>query len=212
MTTETIPCRTNRRPLIIAEHARRTSGMTKLSAGASLGVESRMDPLLRPVGPDFLLPDRNDLLEGVDQPAAGLEGLVAMRAAHGDRDTDLAQVEVADAMHHHQFDDRPAPASFRLRARPAFSGPSRGRPRRTRRTVRRSPVSSRTVPRNVQTAPASGERTRSVTAAGSIGEVVISIMARNGLRASRVRDDRESGPTCPAADRWDHCNRGAGNG
>src|SRR5262245_41743670 len=41
-----------------------------------------VDPLLAAIGPDFLLPDRDGLLEGVDQPAAGLERFVPVRAAH----------------------------------------------------------------------------------------------------------------------------------
>src|SRR5437763_1407348 len=46
----------------------------------------RVDPLLGAVGPDLFLPDRDDLLEGVDEPLAGFERLVSVGAAHGDHD------------------------------------------------------------------------------------------------------------------------------
>ena len=73
-----------------------------------------MNPLLGAVGPGFALPDGHDFLQGVDQPAAGFEGLVAVRAAHGDDDADLAEVEMADPMDDGEVDDRPPRAGLLL--------------------------------------------------------------------------------------------------
>ena len=67
-----------------------------------------MDPLFGAVGPEFLLPDRDDLLEGIDQPAAGLESLVAVGATDGDHDADFPQVQMAHAVDECDVDDRPA--------------------------------------------------------------------------------------------------------
>src|SRR6266446_4734678 len=51
----------------------------------------RMHPFLGPVGPDFLFPDGDDVFQGVDQPAARLKRLLAVRATDGDHDADFAQ-------------------------------------------------------------------------------------------------------------------------
>ena len=77
-------------------------------------LEAGMDPLLGPVGPDLFLPDRDDFLEGVDQPAARLERLLAVRAAHGDNHADVSEVEMTDAVDQRHVDDRPAAAGFGL--------------------------------------------------------------------------------------------------
>src|SRR5262245_50570555 len=76
--------------------------------------EAGMDPLLAPVLPVLLFPDGYELLERVDEPAAGLEGLLAMGAAHRYDDADLTQFELSDPVDQGQLDDRPAPARFRL--------------------------------------------------------------------------------------------------
>src|SRR4051812_49076614 len=90
-----------------------TKGYEVVSIGG-WGGHPGVDPLLIAVGPDFLLPDGDLLFEGVDQPAAGLERLLAVRATDGDHDADLAQVEVADAVDQRRLDDRPAAAGLRL--------------------------------------------------------------------------------------------------
>src|SRR4051812_11115338 len=77
-------------------------------AGASepsTGIESRVDPFLGAIRPVFLLPDRDDLFQRVDQPAAGLERLLAMGTAHGDDDAHVAQVQMPDAVDQGQLDD-----------------------------------------------------------------------------------------------------------
>src|SRR4051812_44185199 len=67
-------------------------------------VDTRVDPLVRSVGPVFLLPDRDDLFDGVDQPLPGGEGFAAMRRADGDRDAGFAELQMPDAMHQRAFD------------------------------------------------------------------------------------------------------------
>jgi hypothetical protein len=47
---------------------------------------------------EFLLPDGHGLLEGVDEPAAGVEGGGAVRGGDGNDDGGFADVEAAEAM------------------------------------------------------------------------------------------------------------------
>src|SRR5262249_16486879 len=65
-------------------------------------------PLLGPVGPVLLLPDRHDVLECIDEPAAGFECLVAVGTTDCDHDTDIPQVEMADSVNHGRLDYGPA--------------------------------------------------------------------------------------------------------
>ena len=67
-----------------------------------------MNPFRRAVGPVFFLPDRHQFLEPVDGVAARLERLGAVRTADRDRDADLADFQMAQAMHQHDLADRPA--------------------------------------------------------------------------------------------------------
>ena len=53
-----------------------------------------------------MLPDRDLVLEVVDQLAAGLDGLAAVGAGDGDDDRDVTDPEVADAVHGGQRADR----------------------------------------------------------------------------------------------------------
>ena len=46
--------------------------------------------------PDFFLPDRDGVLEGVDGEPAGLEGFTAVRGRGGDGDADIANLEGAE--------------------------------------------------------------------------------------------------------------------
>ena len=57
-----------------------------------------MNPLLVTVRPDFLLPDRDNFLERIDQPPTSFECILTVRAAHRDDHAHLAQVEIAHAM------------------------------------------------------------------------------------------------------------------
>ena len=66
-----------------------------------------MDPIGGAVGPVFALPDGNFLLDGVDQPAAGGEGVVAVRRTDGHGHADFAQFQMAQAMDHATFYQRP---------------------------------------------------------------------------------------------------------
>src|SRR3954470_17971280 len=43
-------------------------------------VESGVDPLLGAIRPVLFLPDRDDLFQGIDQPATGVERVLAMGA------------------------------------------------------------------------------------------------------------------------------------
>src|SRR6266478_8182716 len=69
-----------------------------------------MHPFRRSVGPVFLFPNWHNKFELINRMTAGLEGLVAMRAAHGHRHADLSDFEMAQPMDHHDFTDRPAVA------------------------------------------------------------------------------------------------------
>src|SRR5262249_44876051 len=60
-----------------------------------------MNPFRRSVRPMFLFPNGNQLLEPIDGMAAGVEGLMAMRATDGNGNADFADFQVAQAM----FDD-----------------------------------------------------------------------------------------------------------
>src|SRR5208337_5533092 len=73
-----------------------------------------VDPFVAAIGPGLAFPDRRDLLQSVDEPAAGFKSLVAVRAAHGDDHADLAQVEAADPVDDGGLDDRPPFACFLL--------------------------------------------------------------------------------------------------
>src|SRR4051794_26150809 len=55
--------------------SREAAASSRLASGDGGRFHAGMDPFLGAVGPDLLLPDRDDLLEGVDQPSAGLERL-----------------------------------------------------------------------------------------------------------------------------------------
>src|SRR5690606_11628807 len=60
---------------------------------------SRMQPLGVPAGIALVLPDRDARLDLVDDPAAGLEGGVAMGGAGADPDRELADRQLAGAVH-----------------------------------------------------------------------------------------------------------------
>src|SRR3990172_2994694 len=55
-----------------------------------------LDPDLAAL-PDLLLPDRDDLLESVDQVVAGLERLAAVRRGDGDEKRRLSDLQAARA-------------------------------------------------------------------------------------------------------------------
>jgi hypothetical protein len=58
-----------------------------------------MLPFRPAIGVVFLLPDRDPLLQCVNQPAAGIKGLRAMRGADGDSNADFTRIKVPGAMH-----------------------------------------------------------------------------------------------------------------
>ena len=76
--------------------------------------QPRVDPFLAAVGPGLAFPDRRNLLERVDEPAAGFKSLAAVWAAHGDDHADFAQVEMANSVDDGDIDDRPSLTSFLL--------------------------------------------------------------------------------------------------
>src|SRR5208337_1399700 len=97
----------------------RREGRSRLTPHAALVhwlrlPQPRVDPFVAAVGPGLAFPDRRDLLQSVDEPAAGFKSLVAVGTAHGDDHADLAQVEVADPMDDGDLDDWPALACFLL--------------------------------------------------------------------------------------------------
>ncbi len=57
--------------------------------------ETRMHPFFGPIGPNFLLPDGHHFFQGVDEPAASVERLIAVGATDGDHHADLPQAESA---------------------------------------------------------------------------------------------------------------------
>src|SRR3972149_11140509 len=58
--------------------------------------------------PDLLLPDRDDLLEAVDEVVTGLERLPAVRRGDGDEKRRLPDLQTAGAVLHRDAGDRPA--------------------------------------------------------------------------------------------------------
>src|SRR5579872_3869505 len=70
------------------------------------------------VGPDrsileeFFLPDGHRLLEGVDEPAAGVEGRCAVRREDGDQDARFANFQMAEAMDERDIADGEPLADF----------------------------------------------------------------------------------------------------
>src|SRR5260370_29109024 len=73
---------------------------------------SRMSPFCRSVGPVLFLPDRHQLLEAIDGVPASLERFSPMRAAHRDRDADLAYPEPTQPMFEDDFANRPTATCF----------------------------------------------------------------------------------------------------
>src|SRR5579862_308861 len=71
-----------------------------------------MYPLRRPVRPILFLPNRHQLLEPIDGMAASIKRLSAMRATDRHGDTNLANVQMAEAVHHHDLTHRPALTCF----------------------------------------------------------------------------------------------------
>jgi hypothetical protein len=68
-----------------------------LGSGAG-GAGFAVDPAGIPVGVILLLPDRDAMLDVVDDEAAGVEGLAAVRGADPDPDRKLADLQCADAV------------------------------------------------------------------------------------------------------------------
>src|SRR5207247_11053344 len=66
---------------------------------ARLGASADAYPLGVAVGEQLVLPDRHRCLEIVDQAAAGLEGLGAVRAGDGHDHRQVADLQVADPVH-----------------------------------------------------------------------------------------------------------------
>src|SRR6202041_1752053 len=60
----------------------------------------------------FLLPDRHSMLHFIDDEAAGIEGLAAMRGADAHPHGHVAQSERADAMNAQSVFHREAPQGF----------------------------------------------------------------------------------------------------
>src|SRR5690606_8219824 len=58
-----------------------------------------MQPFRLAVGVALVLPDRHARLDLVDDPAAGVEGRIAVRGAGADPDRELADGQLADAVH-----------------------------------------------------------------------------------------------------------------
>src|SRR5215472_6328962 len=58
-----------------------------------------VDPVAVTAGVLLVLPDRHARLQLLDQRAAGLEGLGAVRAGHGHHDREVADIQVAHAVH-----------------------------------------------------------------------------------------------------------------
>src|SRR5947209_12777665 len=69
---------------------------------------ARVYPLRLAVGPMFLLPDRDQLLEPVDRVTAGGEGVGPVRATDGEGDADLPDLQPAEAVDHDDIANAPA--------------------------------------------------------------------------------------------------------
>lgn len=66
-----------------------------------------MDPSAGAVGPDFLFPDGDVGLDGVDDETGGGEGFVAMGAGDGDEDGGFGEGDAAGAVEDDLLDDGP---------------------------------------------------------------------------------------------------------
>src|SRR4026209_2537444 len=73
---------------------------------AELTLRTRVDPRVGAVGPDFLFPDGGLGLQRVDPPAAGVEGVGAVRGGDGNEDRRLAERDAARAVQQRQPDHR----------------------------------------------------------------------------------------------------------
>ena len=136
------------------------------------------DPFLGPVGPFFLLPDRDHFLDRVDQPAAGVERLRPVRCADRDHDGDLTGPERTDAVDDRQPLDRPPLQRLRRQVVEQAFGPSRRRLRIRARSFACRPSVRERSPGTSRPPPAWRDRTESVIAPWSIRSGVIVIDAR----------------------------------
>ena len=75
-------------------------------------IRCRGGPIVDAVGPLFAFPDRHVVLQRVDQPLAGGEGVAAVRRADGDRDAGFGGRYAAEAMGDTAFYHWPAAAGF----------------------------------------------------------------------------------------------------
>src|SRR3981081_1036127 len=77
-------------------------------------LRSGVYPFGAAVGPVFLLPDRHELLQPVNDVTARLERLGSVWTADRHRDADIADVEMAEAVFEDDIADRPALPGVRL--------------------------------------------------------------------------------------------------
>src|SRR5260370_15621986 len=80
-------------------------------AANSSGLRPVVDPGLA-FGVDLFLPDRHGVLQLIDQPLAGIEGLTAMRRRHGDHHADLPDLKRTCAVDDREVQDAPPPAGL----------------------------------------------------------------------------------------------------
>src|ERR1700730_13318330 len=80
-------------------------------AANSTALRAVVDPGLA-FGVDLFLPDRHRVLQFIDQPLAGIEGLTAVRGRHGDYHADLPHMQRAGPMHDGEVCDMPPPAGL----------------------------------------------------------------------------------------------------
>src|SRR3990172_7264889 len=81
-------------------------GSSATSLGRLAAHRLALDPHLAAL-PDLLLPDRDDLLEAIDEVVAGLERFPAVRRGDGDERRRLADLQAAGAVLHRDVGDRP---------------------------------------------------------------------------------------------------------
>ena len=71
-----------------------------------------MNPLGCSVVPVFLLPDRHDLFEPVDEVSPRLKRIITMRAAHSHSHADITKFQMSQSVDYFNGADGPLVASF----------------------------------------------------------------------------------------------------
>lgn len=94
----------------------RGRGFGEIAAGGAI------DPAGRAAGVVFLLPDGDAGLGFVDDGAAGVEGVAAVRRRHADPDREFAELEKSGAVHAGGAEDRGARRDYLLITVPGIDG------------------------------------------------------------------------------------------